>query len=591
MNTYPVHRLVRFAIHVCLLVLGVTGLSMFNRPTHLFGVSKRSQKGEENNKTPARRKVIIGYIRKSYTNEEEGIDELRQEKNIREMVEGMGCVLELYRDTDGHKSGTQVENRTGWQQSENRLFDADVLGLCVNELSRAHRKGWRISQLLDELSSRQQCLIIARDRRILDLESREGKMVAQFMAMADEWYAADVAERARDSINRRRADGVTVAQPVQACERDEQGFLRLRTDGVWLLSSGDIVPGEVHLPPTLDAIWRGYADSVRFVLEVYSTNTAGASNLSRALRRNGYFLRTDHGHPKLSREDDVRRIIAAWPQYAGLVVIGRGKDRPKGLIPLNWQDTGRAVFPMPLLRRVAQVENDRRLSRSTGSVSRAYPYALRGLLHCEKCERDAEAKNNPALRTKINGTDKNGRLSYRHAEGALCNGHTRSVKSSTIESQIVALLQKFQLKAPVADALKSLTPLLAEADIAQTEMREAMRRASLYRVKQRVRVLEQKYDDGEIDHTAYHAKKAELADKSHALQARRRTSEPQKLDIERFVELTINPGVMWNNASIEDRQMLLSLLFEGVWYDLDEQAITRYTLQPWARMYMEVRAT
>ena len=60
--------------------------------------------------------------------------------------------------------------------------------------------------------------------------------------------------------------------------------------------------------------------------------------------------------------DDVRRVVSNWREYAGLIMEGRAKERiaheienPSSVL----YDTGRAVFPLELLRDVAKAQESR----------------------------------------------------------------------------------------------------------------------------------------------------------------------------------------------------------------------------------------
>ncbi len=161
----------------------------------------------------------------------------------------------------------------------------------------------------------------------------------------------------------------------------------------------------------------------------------GYKHLARELCRAGWFYRSNGGQPKLPQVDDVRRVIAAWPQYAGLVVVGPSKNRRLGDVPLDWVSTGHPIFDEALLRQVAWVEADRRRARAyraVGSKGAAYPYPLRGLVICAQCGQ-----------AKLSGTDKNGRRAYRHAQHSDCTTRVRSVSAGELETAVVSLLRSF----------------------------------------------------------------------------------------------------------------------------------------------------
>lgn len=116
-------------------------------------------------------------------------------------------------------------------------------------------------------------------------------------------------------------------------------------------------------------------------------------------------------------KDDIRRVTSNWREYAGIVSDGRAKDLnpnmiedPTGIL----YDTGRAVFDMELLHRVATVQEKRSTTkRPRGSVRKAHTYALSRLLYCPRCEELALKHENPKLRLRLGGHNMRGTLRRR----------------------------------------------------------------------------------------------------------------------------------------------------------------------------------
>jgi hypothetical protein len=160
-------------------------------------------------------------------------------------------------------------------------------------------------------------------------------------------------------------------------------------------------------PPEIGALWRGYYDAARRTLELYVRNKKGRDTVAADLNKEGWAFRTRKGVPRPFNKDDVRRITSSWRQYAGLSPEGSAKtfnpnlvDDPVGML----YDTGRQVFPLDLLRKVAEVHIARGgVRRPPGSQQDAHPYALTRLLYCAHCEDVAAKHNNPALRSRISG--------------------------------------------------------------------------------------------------------------------------------------------------------------------------------------------
>ncbi len=102
------------------------------------------------------RKIALCYIRQSFTRTGEP-DDLnspeRQRANILIVCDKNGWTPEWYEDVGGHKSGRNEKNRPQWLALKSRLSDADVVALVANDLSRLHRKGWRVGDLVGQFSS------------------------------------------------------------------------------------------------------------------------------------------------------------------------------------------------------------------------------------------------------------------------------------------------------------------------------------------------------------------------------------------------------------------------------------------------------
>src|SRR5690606_24170456 len=161
--------------------------------------------------------------------------------------------------------------------------------------------------------------------------------------------------------------------------------------------------------PVEGAIWRSYFEAARRLLELYAENKGGYIRVAKALTYEGWAFRDRWNNPRLFSSDDVRRIVANWREYAGIVTDGRAKERVAHETVENASilyDTGRAVFNLDLLRKVAEVQEHRSMTtRPTGSVERVYPYGLLRLLYCASCEQIALDEDNPRRRSRLSGTN------------------------------------------------------------------------------------------------------------------------------------------------------------------------------------------
>jgi hypothetical protein len=249
-----------------------------------------------------------------------------------------------------------------------------------------HRRTWRVGYLLDQLDEYGVRLIMALQDREYDTGDPTDRLMLTFMALQDEHYANDIAEKAKDSVRYRKSLGKTIGMAPFGTIRNAEGYLIPSPYGAWLLPDGCWVPGEAgDDPPEEGALWRGYYDAARRVLELYTQNKQGREKVAYRMIDEGWAFRTRKGEPRPFNKDDVRRITSNWPQYAGLSPIGKAKDFNPNLVddPLGLiYDTGRQVFPLDLLRKVAQVHQKRGgVRRPPGSQKNAHPYALTRLLY------------------------------------------------------------------------------------------------------------------------------------------------------------------------------------------------------------------
>jgi len=117
------------------------------------------------------------------------VSKARQKQNIADAARSHGFQIEWFVEEEGHRSGRDLSQRPQMQRMLKRLHEGGVRALIVNDLARLFRRGWRLGDLLEELQKLNIMLILAGSGRELDLGTFEGKMVALFMGIVDEWYA------------------------------------------------------------------------------------------------------------------------------------------------------------------------------------------------------------------------------------------------------------------------------------------------------------------------------------------------------------------------------------------------------------------
>lgn len=542
------------------------------------------------------RKIALCYVRLSFTKDDSDKDSPeRQKANIQRICDREGWIPEWYVDAEGHKSGREVKSRPGWLELEKRLKDPDVVALIANDSGRMHRKFWRVGYLVEILDEYGVRLIFAGPGKEIDTSDPMDRMMLNFMAMQDEAYANDIAAKAKDSVRYRKSLGKTIGMPPFGSIRNAQGYLEPSPYGAWLLPDGRYLPGEVgQNPPQDGALWRGYYDCAKRILELFAENKVGKERVAYIVAEEGWVFRDRKNRPRLINKDDVRRVISNWPQYAGLSPEGKAKDVNAGLLddPVGMlYDTGRSVFPLELLRRVAEVHTSRsHTTRPTGLVKKAHPYPLVRLLYCAHCEQKATEHNNPALRSRLSGVDQNGKLRYRHAEGVKCGCQRRSVFTHVIEDDFGRLLKLLTIK---ADALPLMVEMAVQSEHGRVEEDnfEAQKQAAIAKCKRRIENARFLFLEGDISQQEF-LKRKEFNERQIA-HWEARTTEAQKAAIElaMCMEALDNLARLWDSASDEDRGEMARVLFESVTYDLDRQQIVDFRLKPWADRYLVLRAS
>jgi hypothetical protein len=162
---------------------------------------------------------------------------------------------------------------------------------------------------------------LADPRRHIDFSTPYGRMFAQLSAIFDEWYATDISERWKADIAHRKSRGVTVGLPPFGTKRHpETGYLIPSEEGVWLIPDGTWMPGTVGEPPPHSAaVWRGYFQCAERMLILYADERGGRESICRRLQAEGWAFRDRNGQPAPIEVDDVRRVIANWPEYGGYI--------------------------------------------------------------------------------------------------------------------------------------------------------------------------------------------------------------------------------------------------------------------------------
>lgn len=541
-------------------------------------------------------RIALCYVRLSWTREGDDTQSPdRQRANILKKCQEEGLTPVWFEDVDGHKSGREVKNRPGWQALIQHLDHPNVVAVVANDLSRLHRKGWRIGKLLDTLEQRHISLITAAPGKQIDTSTTMGKFVINITATFDEQYADDIADKVIDGIQHRKRNGKSVGRPPFGTLRNAAGYLAPSDEGAWWLLDGRFVKGTAaEEAPEAGAVWRGYFQSAERILTLYATGEWGAEAIAYRLSDEGYPFRDRKGKPRVICRDDVRRVLANWPEYGGLVLDKSAKDRD---IPTESElqhiplDPNRAVFPLDLLMRVAQVRCQRAVKPvDRGHKRTVYPYALSYITRCAHCEALADAESDPAKRTNLNGTFMNGNRRYRHKPGVICGCTSRSVLCEELEADFGRLIKGLVVS---EDALQLMVQLAAQVKVdpdGETPDPELERQRHLERIKKKIRNVKTLFAEGHIEAEEFHQRMAENERELTYWAAYTTQQEQAMLELTKCLDVIEQVAKLWDIADPKERQLMARNLFDFIVYNLDEQRIVDFRLKPWADRFLVLRA-
>ena len=546
----------------------------------------------------ASRTVALCYVRLSFTKDANDLTSPeRQKANLLRACEKHGWTPEWYEDVQGHKSATREHNRPAWEALKTRLKDPDVAALVVNEQSRAMRNAWRAIKLFEELPAYGVVLHLAALDRTIDITTPDGRMSAYIQAFLDDLYALDAKRRSLDSIRYRKERDITIGIPPFGTVRGDKGHLVKSSQGAWLLPDGRFEPGTADHQPHPEALWRGYADCAARILTLYKDNQHGYGWIADELNRSGWSFRDRWGKPRPFTLDDVRRVVSNWREYAGLVTpgkVGKARDRIASKIEnptAMLHDTGRAVFPMELLADVARVQEHRSIvTRPAGSVSQSHIFPLSFVTYCAHCDEMARSQDNPRLRARITGHNKNGELRYRHADHYQCGGKRRSLPAHVIEGDFARLIDALEVH---PDAVQLMAELAVQSRFGGANDEDDLIEQKRVATGKHRRALKNNlilFQSGEIDQAEYYRQKDYHERQIAHWEAQTTDRQQIALELMTTLEMVKRLKQFWDVTEGEDRRLLAHSLFEEIVYDLDRQRIVDFKLLSWAEPFLVMRA-
>src|SRR5690606_21564710 len=143
-------------------------------------------------------------------------------------------------------------------------------------------------------------------------------------------------------------------------------------------------------------------DAAHEILKLYVQEDIGYERIAYYLNEQGWPFCDRKNNPRPIDREDVRRVLGAWPEYGGVVLEMKARDR-RG----HGEDLDMAAFPFrperagcdtALLREGARLRRARSRRPGGHGVSRGtYPYARSNITYCAHCMQRAQEENDARL--------------------------------------------------------------------------------------------------------------------------------------------------------------------------------------------------
>jgi len=541
------------------------------------------------------RTIALCYVRQSLTRDEmpqHSPD--RQKANITALCQEHGWIPLWFVDADGHRSGYGEANRPAWQQLKDWLAHPQVVAIVANEPSRVYRQMWRMGRLMEDLDQRGvQLRFASPSSPVRDISHPADRFLLQMYALLDEHLVHDLSRRQKDAIAHRRRQGKTTGIPPFGTVRDREGYLMPSPQGAWVYPDGRMVPGYIEKEASeSSALWRGYHACAARLLTLYAESGLGRARIAQQLNAEGWRFRSRKGQPRPLVDDDVRRVVANWPEYGGLVGEKRAKDRAA-----HYPDDAalavfptRAVFPLELLKTVAETAAVRRQQRrGRGRRPHTDPLLLAGLCYCGQCESRDEQEPGARGRTRLGTVGGAHKHIYRHPSNKECSIHTHSLPAELLESEVGHLIDLLCIP---NDTLTALKQPFGDMNLEPVELpSEATRLKALTLYEQRLSRAKQLYLSLDIDEEEYKRLIGEYRQVINRLKAAALTPTEYALHLEYCATKMRQMQSLWQTGPNPECRAALRDLFEEFVIDLDTERITSFRLKPWADSYLRACAS
>jgi hypothetical protein len=387
------------------------------------------------------------------------------------------------------------------------------------------------------------------------------------------------------------------AVPPFGTRRDPQtGYLIPTETGAWYLPDGTYQRGTPERSPDAGAVWRPYYQVAKRILEVYAEGLLGMDAIAYQMQIEGQPFRDRSGMPVPMESDDVRRVVANWPEYGGVVTQDRARERHPHDYPLEdiILKPERAVFDLELLYQVGRVRLARTSRHQTPDDKinvETYPYPLNGITYCAHCEQRAHEQQDPKLRSRLGGKGKTEQGRYRHRPGVRCGCTNRSVRRDLYEQDFARLLSLLTIDLGQVDVMAELGvhALRQQAEASGADF-EREKGEAIARCRRRIDAARHLYEDGDLTREEYVRRKEQNEREIAHWQSRTSETEQIALELTLCVQAVQKINALWEWGTDEDKQGMARTLFSSIVYDLDTQRIVDFRLKPWADRFVTLRA-
>jgi DNA invertase Pin-like site-specific DNA recombinase len=489
----------------------------------------------------------------------------RQRAGIAAEAHRRGWTPEFFEDAEGHRSG-RTERRPGWLALKARLDDPGVKAIIVESLSRASRSVRDLHNLLFELERRQIALISIKEQ--IDTSTAMGRAFIGFIAVMNQFESDITSERMKMTITFRRETAKLHfgLAPFGSAYRKSDHALAPTTEGVWRIGN-TVVVGEREHPPFAGATaaqWFGYHDALRACYELYSANAVGFIEVADRLNAQGYRYRDKWGAPRAFRRDDIRRMIAARPIYAGHLPNGRSKDRPAIAI----ENAHAPILPSELCERLAQVHAERHAKFGIGRGGSPKRVYLIADLYCGECG------------AHLKGEFHNGNRYYRHTYQKKHCAQKTYVRADTIEQQLIERLSRFQapeeMKARIRDKARRLAAQAVNPEWKQARQQVAALESKLERLRE-MRL------EGEFGKAEYQKRKREIERQLAEASTQSHDAPPDVKALERLLPQIDHIAEIIAQGDPSRQSEVLTSLFKRT--EAVANKITTAQVREWARPF------